>query len=181
MTDGRSPFQGNEGFILLVFSFPFQKIIVSAMPLIRVFTANIGAMFVDCAKSLGRMKEAAGTLIDVVFAMPEHTAIPFDCFRELGFGFFSGEAKSFSQPLHIPLRHDDVIVRATIAGAFRAIIERFQDGQFFGHKIVRGWQFTVHIVGSSRLVIRGTQFADCGFQFLMYGSLFLLPTMNYEL
>lgn len=58
------------------------------MPFVRVFAAHIGAMFVDGAKALGWMKEAAGAFVDVIFAMPEHAAIPFDLFREFGLCFF---------------------------------------------------------------------------------------------
>ena len=92
-------------------------------------------MFVHGALSLGRMKEAARAFVHGVFAMFEDASVAFDYFCEFLFGLCWRKVKALSQPRHIALRDNDVLVRATIAGAFRAIIERFQDGQFsFRHR-----------------------------------------------
>ena len=112
---------------------PTQKIEVATASPIGIFVAHFRAIFIHGALPLGRMKEAASAFVHGIFAMLEHAPVAFDQLRKFLFGIFRRQIKALSQAFHIAFRDDDVIIRTAIAGAFRAIVERFQDREFFGH------------------------------------------------
>ena len=110
---------------------PLEKLIVTAAAFFRICPANGGTVFINRAASFSRMKKLASRLENVVFAMPQDSAITFDLLGKFLFGLFPTQSKPFRQSLDIALGHDNPIVGAAITRAFCAIVKDRQGSFYF--------------------------------------------------
>lgn len=134
------PMQRNKRFVLLMLAFPHQKLVVAAAARIRIAATDCWPMLIDCAIAFGRMQKLTGAFVNSIAAMAQHPTVTWNNFRKPLFSFFSSQSESFAEPCQIALFDDDVIIRATITGAFRAIELKLgfcgQHWEFeFGHNL----------------------------------------------
>jgi hypothetical protein len=111
-----------------MFAFKLQKIVVTALVSVWIFTAHIGARFINSTFTFLGIEEAANGFIDVVLLMAQYLLVVFLAdivIREFLLGRLYGKIEVLGETLDVKVGDRNQGMTATITRTLGTIETRF--------------------------------------------------------